>query len=88
MRGAIKSLMFIPILADCPDEERLLVAVITDKISLNEERISAVDEDELLDWIPAPEMREEDDVDDIVLVVFAIMHLFYGERQERGVKKA
>jgi hypothetical protein len=48
MRGAIKSPIFIPIPADPPPEERLLVAVIRDSISLKEEIISAV-EDELLD---------------------------------------
>lgn len=53
-----------------------LVAVITDKISLNEEMISAVDEVLFWDRRLVPVLRP--DVDEIWLeIVFVIMHLFY-----------
>lgn len=53
-----------------------LVAVITDKISLNEEMISAVDELLFLDRRLVPILRPA--VDEIWLeILFVIMHLFY-----------
>jgi hypothetical protein len=59
--------------ADSPPEERLLVAVIRDSISLKEEIISAVD-DELVDGTLVPGLVLE--TEEIGVEMFVIVHLF------------
>lgn len=61
MSGIIKSLMFIPDPVDAPEVDMPLVAVIIDKISLNEEMMSAVDEVVFLDSRLVPALRREVD---------------------------
>jgi hypothetical protein len=75
INGAIKSLIFMPIPVDCPEEDSPLVAVMTDKISLNEEIISAEEEEEPFVWIPVPGTGL--DVDEMGLEMFVIMLKFY-----------
>jgi hypothetical protein len=62
-------------LADWLEEERPLVAVITERISLNEEIRSDVEVDALLDGRPVSEAGVE--IEEIGVEMFVIMLIFY-----------
>ena len=70
--GAIRSPIFIPMPPDCEDDVMPLVAVITDKISLKEEIISAVEEDVFLEAAVVPEASPE--IDEMGAEMFVIVH--------------